>query len=252
MAKRASPDLSELEKNIQYRFTQKSLLLCALTHISALSTQESRNGSYQRLEFLGDRVLGLSISALLIQTFPDAPEGELSRRLAALVRKETCTDVAKNWQVGLHLRLGVGELQSGGRKKAAILADVCEAIVGAVFLDGGFEAAKKVVEHGFKTLLHQPHQRLKDAKTTLQEWAQAQGYKVPTYHLVARKGADHAPTFSYRVHLEGMEDAVGEGKSRALAEQNAAENFMRREKLWQNSETNSEQDSLHTHRADPQ
>ena len=127
---RAKPDIAQLEARIGHAFSDPVLLRAALTHVSA-STQ--RPESYERLEFLGDRVLGLAVSHMLYVTFPDRSEGELSRRLAALVRKETCAEVAESWGVGPFLRLGEGEAQTGGRKKRAILGDVCEAIIGAVF-----------------------------------------------------------------------------------------------------------------------
>ena len=131
---------NELHDRIGYRFTDEALLDRALTHISALSGK-SRTASYQRLEFLGDRVLGLVVSDMLFRAFPKADEGELSKRLADLVRKETCADVARAIDLGAAIKLGASESGSGGRRRTAILADVCEALVGAVFLDGGYAAA---------------------------------------------------------------------------------------------------------------
>ena len=131
-------DLSGLEKGIGYEFRNADLAFQALTHMSGAQGDTGRSASYQRLEFLGDRVLGLCVSAMLYAEYPRAAEGELSRRLADLVRKERCTEVAMAWDLGPYIRLGPGESQSGGRGRPAILADVCEALIGAVFLDGGF------------------------------------------------------------------------------------------------------------------
>src|SRR5436190_1081926 len=136
----------ELEKRTGYTFADKSILDRALTHISAASPKQGRGGSYQRLEFLGDHVLGLIISDMLFRAFPKGDEGELSRRLADLVRREACADVARAINLGEALRLGASEANAGGRERTAILADVCEALVGAVYVDGGYEAAAKFVE----------------------------------------------------------------------------------------------------------
>src|SRR5205085_1944910 len=130
-----------LEERIGYRFTDSPILEMALTHISALKGARSRAGSYQRLEFLGDHVLGLVISDMLYRAFPKADEGELSRRLADLVRKETCTEIARSIDLGAAIRVGSSESNAGARSRPAILADVCEAMIGAVYLDGGYQAA---------------------------------------------------------------------------------------------------------------
>ena len=143
--KRRSVPTSALEKTIGYRFKDRDLLDRSLTHISAIAGG-SRANSYQRLEFLGDHVLGLIISDMLFRAFPKADEGELSRRLADLVRRESCADVARAIELGSALRLGASEANAGGRMRTAILADVCEALVGAVYLDGGYDASAKLVE----------------------------------------------------------------------------------------------------------
>ena len=133
--------MSALEERIGYRFTDPALLEHALTHISALTGARNRAGSYQRLEFLGDHVLGLVVSDMLFRAFPKADEGELSRRLADLVRKEACAEVARAIELGAAIQLGASESNAGGRTRIAILADVCEALIGAVFVDGGYPAA---------------------------------------------------------------------------------------------------------------
>lgn len=223
-------DFTNLEERLGYWFNDQALLAMALTHVSAIPTQKVK--SYQRLEFLGDRVLGLVVSNMLYTTFPKAEEGELSRRLAELVRKESCTEVARSWEVGSHLRLGEGENASGARDNHAILADACESIVGAVFLDGGFEAARTLVESAFSARMHAPRRPLRDAKTSLQEWAQGRGLAAPTYEVVERTGPDHAPHFRVAVTVENMPSTEGEGTSKRNAEQDAASSFLSREGIW--------------------
>ena len=236
MTRRRAPGIAELEAAIGHAFADRSLIATALTHVSALPEGGERVASYQRLEFLGDRVLGLTIADLLFRRFPGAEEGELSRRLAGLVRKETCAEVAREWNIGPHLRLGPGEAQSGGRRKEAILGDVAEAILGAVFVDAGFEAARALVERAFGSRLEAPARRLRDAKTGLQEWAQAKGLPTPTYEIVAREGPDHAPRFTVRALVEGLTPADGEGGSRRAAEMAAAETMLRREGAWRDGD----------------
>ncbi|MGI6245094.1 MAG: ribonuclease III [Pseudochelatococcus sp.] len=221
------PDLVSLQQRLGYTFGEVGRLETALTHVSAIPTRKI--ASYQRLEFLGDRVLGLVVSQMLFTTFPHAEEGELSRRLAELVRKESCTEVARGWHVGPLLRLGDGEIASGARDNAAILADVCEAIVGAVFLDGGFDAARALVERAFAARMHAPRRPLRDAKTALQEWAQGRGLPAPTYEIIERTGPDHAPRFRVAARVDTMPPMEGKGPSRRIAEQDAAARFLSRE-----------------------
>ena len=180
----------QLEDRIGHAFKDKDLLDRALTHISALSGG-SRANSYQRLEFLGDHVLGLVVSDMLFQAYPRANEGELSRRLADLVRKDACADVARAMDLGPALRLGSSEAGAGGRSRTTILADVCEALVGAVFIDGGYRAAAKLIDKFWKERMMQPARPLRDPKTILQEWAQARGLPTPGYREVSRTGPQH-------------------------------------------------------------
>ncbi|HEY5794097.1 MAG TPA: ribonuclease III [Bosea sp. (in: a-proteobacteria)] len=226
---RKAPDTARLQATLGYSFTDQGLLTTALTHMSA---EGSRLESYQRLEFLGDRVLGLSIADMLFARYPLAEEGDMSRRLADLVRKETCADVALAWNLGAFMRLGEGEILGGARKNKAILADACEAIIGAVFIDGGYAAARGLVERAFGERLLKPVRPLRDAKTALQEWAQGQGYQTPTYSERGRSGPDHAPVFRVAARIPGLADAEAQGTSKRLAEQAAAEAFLRREGLW--------------------
>lgn len=229
MAKKSRPDLDELEQRLGHAFKDRALLERALTHVSAIAARGARVDSYQRLEFLGDRVLGLAVSDMLHTAFPKAAEGELSRRLAELVRKETCADIAREWGVGDHLRLGGGEAQTGGAKKVAILGDVCESLIGAVYLDAGFEAARGLVGSNWSERMLKPRRPLRDPKTALQEWAQARGLETPVYREAGRSGPAHAPKFVIAVEVAGFDPTEAEGASKRSAEQAAARAFMTRE-----------------------
>lgn len=223
-------DLGALEARIGHRFDDAALIGTALTHVSGASGP--KRVTYQRLEFLGDRVLGLVVSEMLYAAFPDAEEGELSRRLADLVRKESCAEVALEWGVQAHILLGESE-KSTGAVKTAILGDVCESIIGAVFLDGGYLAARNVVAHAFEPRMRAPRRPLRDAKTALQEWAQARGLPTPLYRELARRGPDHAPVFTISVEVAGYALAEATGGSKRLAEQAAAGTFIAREGIDQ-------------------
>jgi ribonuclease III len=227
-ARKRTAAASVLEKTIGHRFKDRDLLERSLTHISALAGG-SRVNSYQRLEFLGDHVLGLIISDMLFRAFPKADEGELSRRLADLVRREACADVARAIELGTALRLGASEANAGGRMRTAILADVCEALVGAVYLDGGYDNASKLVEKLWGERMRAPVRPLRDPKTILQEWAQARGLPTPTYREVERTGPHHDPEFRVAVDLPGREPAEGLGRSKRTAEQAAAAAMLKRE-----------------------
>jgi len=218
-----------LEDRIGYRFADAAMLESALTHISALKGARNRAASYQRLEFLGDHVLGLVISDMLYRAFPKADEGELSRRLADLVRKETCTEIARMIDLGAAIRVGASEANAGARSRPAILADVCEAVIGAVYLDGGYKAAEKVVERLWEVRLRATAQPARDPKTVLQEWAQARGLPTPVYREVARSGPDHNPEFRVAVQLPSLVPAEGSGRSKRAAEQAAAAAMLARE-----------------------
>jgi len=220
---------ASLEERIGYRFKDKALFDSALSHISALKGARNRAGSYQRLEFLGDHVLGLVISDMLYRAFPKADEGELSRRLADLVRKETCAEIARSIDLGAAIRLGASEANAGGRTRPAILADVCEALIGAVYLDGGFAAAEALIGRLWDARMRTTAQPLRDPKTVLQEWAQARGLPTPAYREVARSGPDHDPEFRVAVHLPKLAPAEGSGRSKRAAEQAAAAAMMARE-----------------------
>jgi len=221
MSRRSASGRRELEQKIGYEFADKSLLDGALTHISALSGK-NRVASYQRLEFLGDHVLGLVVSDLLFRGFPNADEGELSRRLADLVRKETCADVARSIDLGAAIRLGASEANAGGRQRVAILADVCEALIGAVFLDGGYQSAVAVVEQLWGERLRTPASPVRDPKTALQEWAQARGHALPHYETINIEGPAHERRFTVSVSVVGLAAEAAAGTSKRAAEAAAA------------------------------
>ncbi len=220
---------SVFEDRIGYRFTDAAMLESALTHISALKGARNRAGSYQRLEFLGDHVLGLVISDMLYRAFPKADEGELSRRLADLVRKETCAEIARMIDLGAAIRVGSSEANAGARSRPAILADVCEAVIGAVYLDGGYKAAEGLVERLWEVRLRATAQPLRDPKTVLQEWAQGRGLPTPVYREIARSGPDHNPEFRVAVQLPAFAPAEGVARSKRAAEQAAAAAMLARE-----------------------
>jgi ribonuclease III len=226
------PELSALEARIGHEFAARSLIIAALTHVSA--TVNARRESYQRLEFLGDRVLGLVVTDMLYRAFPDADEGELSRRLADLVRKESCAEVARDWGAQAFVRSGENEKHASGLN-LAILGDICESIIGAVFLDAGYDAAKAVVTRTFEPRMREARRALRDPKTALQEWAQARGLPPPLYRETARSGPDHAPEFTVSVELPGFREAEAKGLAKKLAEQAAASVFMAREKISDSS-----------------
>jgi len=224
--RRTKPPLGLLEARIGHSFQDRTLLERALTHVSKAG---GRAGSYQRLEFLGDRVLGLAVADILYESLPGADEGELSRRLAGLVRRETCAAVAGAWEVGPHLLLGTGEVSGGARRNQTILADVCEAILGAVYLDAGFAKARAVVEAAFRPAEITGAPRGRDAKSALQEWAMARSLSLPAYAVLDRSGPDHAPCYRIAVEVEGLEPGIGIGPSKRVAEQEAARALMARE-----------------------
>ncbi len=221
--------LDALETRLGYRFKDRSLLQRALTHTSAVSTGAD---SYQRLEFLGDRVLALTVARLAYDTFKAADEGELARRLNALVKRETCADIGRDLGLGPVMRLSAGEAQTGGRTKTAILGDVVEAIIAAIYLDGGFEPAFDFVQRNWSQRMLTARGPLRDAKTTLQEWVQGRGGATPVYRAVGRTGPDHDPEFTIAVDLEGLPSGEGRGRSKREAEQNAAAGVLVREGIW--------------------
>jgi len=204
---------------VSYRFNDPSLLDQALTHKS----HGRRN--YERLEFLGDSILNLVVSTRLFELYPDSSEGDLSRMRARIVRGKTLSDIAASIGLGTHLKLGSGEMKSGGFRRASILADALEAMLGAIYLDGGFRACHEVIVVLFDPLIRSlpSAEKLKDAKTLLQEWLQARGRPLPVYELAAAEGADHAKSFHVRCLLvDDHVQVTAIGNSRRKAEQAAA------------------------------
>jgi len=202
-----------------YRFKDEGLLGQALTHASAATRKDHDN---QRLEFLGDRVLGLVISQALFETDRDAREGQLAPRLNALVRKETCAEVAEQINLGDALKLGRSEMRSGGRRKTALLGDAMEAVIAAVYLDGGFEAAQSLILRLWGDRVLTAQSRTSDPKSALQEWAQARGLLTPEYKEISRSGPDHEPVFLIEAKLENGYSAKAEAASKKMAQVLAA------------------------------
>jgi len=210
--------LSELQTRLGHIFRDKDLLTRALTHASVSSTV-----SNERLEFLGDRVLGLVIAEKLHHLFPDDPEGILALKLNALVRSEACARAAEKIGLGEFLILASSEVASGGRRKSAILAGACEAVIAALYLDGGIAVARDFIEKIWEEQFSGLSRDMRDAKTALQEWSQAKkGGAAPAYKLIKREGPDHAPRFAVEVSVAGQEPVTGEGSSKREAEQAAA------------------------------
>ncbi|TCK28216.1 RNAse III [Ancylobacter aquaticus] len=223
--------LDALESALGHVFADRAYLRLALTHISSVTGvqgSKARVRSYQRLEFLGDHVLGLVVSDMLYRAYPHAEEGELSRRLADLVCEDACAEVALAMGLGPHLRLGAGEDRSGGRERPAILADVVESVLAAVYLDGGYPAAEAMVDRFWRTRLAVPGSSARDPKTALQEWAQGRGLPPPHYRLVERSGPDHNPEFRIAVDVPGFEPVEATGSSKQNAQKIAAAAFLQR------------------------
>jgi len=218
-----------IEQRIGHTFSDPSLLATAFTHVSALKSARSRADSYQRLEFLGDHVLGLIVSDMLYRAFPKADEGELSKRLADLVRREACADVAKSLGLDEAIKLGSVGAGAGARLRNSVLGDICEAVIGAVFLDGGYAAAAQFVERNWVERMRKPVRPLRDPKTVLQEWAQGKGLPTPVYREVERTGPHHDPQFRVAVELPGLDAAEGVGGSKRAAEKVAALALLKRE-----------------------
>ncbi|MGR3320901.1 MAG: ribonuclease III [Pseudooceanicola sp.] len=220
-----SRDQEAFQKRLGYAFADPALLQRALTHSSVSSPTRADN---QRLEFLGDRVLGLVMAEALIESDRDATEGQLAPRFNALVRKETCADVARQIDLGAVLRLGRSEMMTGGRRKQALLGDAMEAVIAAIYRDGGFGAAQEVILRLWGDRIHRVESDARDAKTALQEWAQARGQKPPAYVELRRKGPDHAPEFTIAARLETGEEAEATAGSKRQAEQTAAQALLDR------------------------
>lgn len=227
--------LEDVARRLGHRFDDLNLLKRAMTHMSIIGDKQSGE-SYQRLEFQGDRVLALVVTDMLMAEYPHANEGELARRLTALVRNETCVEVARELDLGPAIYLGSGEAGSGGRRKKAILGDVCEAAIAAIYQDGGFEAAREFIMRNWSAKMHRYNQAQRDSKTELQEWVQGNGHDVPKYRIVRRSGPDHAPEFLVSVTVEGIEPMLAAGASKRTAEHAAAYRLLLREGVIEEEE----------------
>ncbi|HEX4197660.1 MAG TPA: ribonuclease III [Caulobacteraceae bacterium] len=221
--------VGRLERRLGYVFTDPALLERALTHSSAIGGG-AKTRDNEVLEFLGDRVIGLLAAERLADLHPEAPEGELSPRLSAVVSGKACAEVGRRMELGPALRLAGSETKGGGRDKPSILADAVEAVMAALYLDGGLAAARAVfLDLWAETFDDLGAETPRDPKTTLQEWAQSLGRPLPSYAVVARAGPDHRPVFTVSVAVEGLDPAVGQGPSRQDAEKAAAAVLLARE-----------------------
>ncbi|MFD0859149.1 ribonuclease III [Roseovarius aquimarinus] len=220
-----SSDLKAFAERLGHEFSRTALLIEAVTHPSMSSPGRSDN---QRLEFLGDRVLGLVMAEALLAHDPEASEGQLAPRFNALVRKEACADVARQIELGQVLKLGRSEMLSGGRRKEALLGDAMEAVIAAVYLDAGFEAARAMILRLWAGRIGAVAEDARDPKTALQEWAQARGMAPPKYTETARSGPDHAPQFTIAAQLPNGAQEEATAGSKRQAEQAAAQALLAR------------------------
>ena len=220
-----SEAIRSFERRLGYEFSNLSLLVEALTHSSIASDFRKDN---QRLEFLGDRVLGLVMAEALLEIDQTAPEGTLAPRFNALVRKEMCAEVARQIELGGVLKIGRSEMLSGGRRKDALLGDGMEAVIAAIYKDGGFEVAKTIIINLWGDRIKNVKGDARDAKTMLQEWAQARGQNPPNYEVISRSGPDHAPDFLVKVILDSGETSEALAGSKRQAEQMAAKALLQK------------------------
>ena len=223
--------IATLEKRIGHAFASRDRLKRALTHSSA--TRNSGDYShYERLEFLGDRVLGLCLAEMLYETFSNAREGELSVRLNTLVSGNTCAEIAD--EIGLHeyIVAGADVKQLRGKRMKSVRADVVESLIAAIYLDAGLAAAQDFVRSFWQNRLDGAEAANRDSKTALQEWAHSRSYETPRYEVIDQTGPDHDPVFTVTVHIEGVQGETGKGRSKRTAEQKAAEAVLLRENAW--------------------
>ena len=211
----------ELQEKIGYSFKDETLLQVALTHSST-----GQDENYERLEFLGDRVLGLAIASLLFKKFPKENEGDLAKRLAFLVQGETLAKLSSQISLGDYIMFSDAERDAGGAQNDHILADVFESVIGALYLDGGFAPCYALIETQWEGVLDVMKKPPQHPKTEIQEWAQAQGLPLPHYDIIGQSGPDHAPIFEIQLTVKGHTPIAAKGRSRAEAEKLAAEDFM--------------------------
>ena len=222
-----SLDLTDLQEKLRHQFNNTQLLIQALTHSGAANDRLESN---ERLEFLGDRVLGLSLAKMLLKKFPDETEGKIGYRFSALARSESLTRIAELIDLAPNVRLDRGGEETGGRKNPGILADCCEAIIAALYLDGGFEVAERFIIEQWYPLMSENLDPPKDSKTLLQEWTQGRGLELPVYKVTGKNGPAHAPNFTIKVTIHNQKPAIGQGASKQNAEQAAASALIARMK----------------------
>jgi len=218
--------LPEVMQRLGHRFASPALLAEALTHPSVAGRERPRN--YERLEFLGDRVLALVLAEMLYARFPAEAEGALAKRLAVLAQRETLAEVALEIGLGADLTLAGSEDMSGGRSNPTTLGDALEAVLGAIYLDGGMAPAEALIHRFWEPLLERAAEPPQDPKTALQEWAQARGLALPRYREVGRSGPPHEPLFTIEVSVAGQQPATAAGRSKRSAERAAAELLLER------------------------
>lgn len=214
-------DIKKLQDVIGHNFEDEDVLRVALTHSST-----GHEHNYERLEFLGDRVLGLVIASLLFRKFPGEKEGDMAKRLSALVQGSTLAVIATQIKLSDYIILSDSEAAAGGAENDHILADVLEAVLGALYLDGGLNACESFIEKQWHDIFFTMKRPPQHPKTAIQEWAQGQGLPLPEYDVTSQSGPDHAPVFEIKLIVKGHPPILAQGKSRAEAEKNAAENFM--------------------------
>ncbi len=215
--------IDQLEKEITHDFANKDILKCALTHSST-----GLENNYERLEFLGDRVLGLSIAELLYERFPDEAEGDLAKRLAALVQGKQLAHIARKINLGDYIDFSDAERSAGGAENDNILADVFESVLGALYLDTGYEKCRELIERLWEDSFYDMKAPPQHPKTALQEWAQGKSLPLPEYKIVKQAGPDHAPVFDVRLNVRGHTAVVAQGDSRQEAEKQAALEFLKK------------------------
>ncbi|MBI3437548.1 MAG: ribonuclease III [Proteobacteria bacterium] len=226
MSGRQEARFAELEQRLGYVFKDRALFREAMTHGSALDGDKSKRRSYDRLEFLGDRVLALIVADRLLQEHADEAEGEIAPRFNTLVNKRACAVAARAAGLGEAAILSTSEEGHGGRNKDTILADLCEAMIGALYRDAGFEAARAFVERFWGNAFDEVNTSTRDAKTALQEWAAAHKRGL-SYALVEQSGPDHAPHFVIEARIDGFTGVRGEGASKRIAQRAAATSFLK-------------------------
>ncbi len=215
-------DKGELETAIGHIFQNRDLLEAALTHSST-----GKDTNYERLEFLGDRVLGLVVSEILYEKYEDESEGDLAKRLASLVQGSWLAGIAGDLHLGDYMEFSAAERAAGGMVNENILADGIEALIGALYLDAGLKQCRAFIQTFWGDAFENMKAPPQHPKTAIQEWAQARGLPLPTYKITGQSGPDHAPVFEIRLKVQGYDDIIAEGKSRQQAEKNAAESFIK-------------------------